>query len=63
MKNLINWIKKNIPEYEIHDKTGGGKIVFIPAKHDSRIRQYIKRTKQPLTIQYRANYTWLAIYK
>ena len=63
MNNLIKWIEKNITNYEIYPKTGGGEIIFVPAEHDGKVRQHLKRTKQNLKTEYRASYTWLAIYE
>ena len=63
MNNLIKWVNKNIPEREIMTRTDGGKMVFVPAEHDGKVRQHLKRTKQNLKTEYRASYTWLAIYE
>lgn len=63
MSNLINWIDKNIKGYEVYNKTSGGKIIFVPVENDNKIRQHLRRTKQNIKTEYRANYTSIAIFE
>lgn len=57
INKLKKWIENNIPEHEMIDK-----IMFVPAEYDNKIMQYLKITKQDVKFEYRASYTWLAIY-
>lgn len=62
MNNLINWIEKNISNYEIYNKTGGGKIVMsikkemynftLENRSDSDRPQYINLGKKEINVYF-----------
>lgn len=60
--NMKKWLDNNAPGYEVQKSTAGGSIAFVPSPFADKTMIYIKRFHPHMHVEWRGNYTWLAIF-
>jgi len=63
VKNFLKWLNRNKIDYELYDKTGRGYIAFMLPENELKVRNYIKRSKSNLKLEFTAHYTWLKVWE